>query len=84
MYWEFAGYQGQQAVRINQWKGIRKDIRKGNLDIELYNLDEDIKEENNVASEHPDVVERMRVMMTREHTTATIDRFKLEALGDSD
>jgi len=82
LYWEFAGYQGQQAVRINQWKGIRMDIRKGNLEIELYNLDEDIKEENNIASEHPDIIERMRVMMMREHTPATLDRFKLEALGD--
>ena len=48
------------------------------------NLDVDIKEENNVASDHPDVIERMRVMMKREHTPATIDRFKLEALGDTD
>ncbi len=82
LYWEFAGYSGQQAVRMGPWKAVRKNISKGNLEIELYNLDNDIKEEHNVASDFPDIINQMEGIMKKEHTPATIERFRLEALGD--
>ncbi len=44
LYWEFPSYQGQQAVRMGDWKGIRKDIFKGNMKLELYDLKNDIAE----------------------------------------
>lgn len=82
LYWEFAGYNGQQAVRMGPWKAIRKNIAIGNLEIELYNLDNDIKEEHNVATDFPDIIKQMEEIMKKEHTPATIERFRLEALGD--
>ncbi|MCD4734905.1 MAG: arylsulfatase [Bacteroidales bacterium] len=82
LYWEFAGYNGQQAVRMGKWKAIRKNIRKGNLKIELYNLDEDIREENNVAVQYPEIVKNIEKIMKKEHTPATVERFKMEAIGD--
>lgn len=82
LYWEFAEYGGQQAVRMGSWKAIRKDIRKGNMEIELYNLEEDIKEENNVADQHPEIIKKMEEVMKKEHSPADIDKFKLKALGD--
>ena len=82
LYWEFAGYGGQQAVRMGKWKTVRKDIKKGNLKIELYNLDEDLKEQNNVAEQYPDIIRQMEEIMKKEHTPATVERFKMEALGD--
>ncbi|MCD4663931.1 MAG: arylsulfatase [Bacteroidales bacterium] len=82
LYWEFAEYGGQQAVRMGSWKAIRKDIKKGNMVIELYNLDDDIKEENNIAAKHPDLVKILEGIMKKEHTPSTIERFKMEALGD--
>ena len=82
LYWEFPSYGGQQAVRMGDWKGIRKNIFKGNMEIELYNLANDIREEQNVAEAYPDIVERITTIMKNEHTPATIERFKMEALGD--
>lgn len=83
LYWEFPSYGGQQAVRMGKWKGIRKDIiADGNLEIELYNLEEDIREENNVAEEHPEIVNQIREIMKEEHTVPELSRFKMEALGD--
>jgi len=82
-YWEFAGYQGQQAVRMGDWKAIRKNIKKGNMEIELYNLADDIKEENNIAKNHPDIIKKMEQIMKKEHIPATLKRFKMEALGDT-
>lgn len=80
LYWEFAGYGGQQAVRMGPWKAIRKNIKNGNLDIELYNLDDDLLEENNVAEEFPEIVEKMEEIMRKEHRPSAIERFRLEAI----
>jgi len=82
LYWEFPESGGQQAVRMGPWKAIRKNIKQGNLQLELYNLDEDIQEQGNVASDHPDLIKKMESIMKNEHEPAQLDRFKMEALGD--
>ncbi len=83
LYWEFPSYGGQQAVRVGDWKAMRQNIlKKGNTEIELYNLAEDIREERNVAADHPDKVAEMKTLMEREHVPAEIPRFRMKALGD--
>lgn len=82
LYWEFPSYQGQQAVRMGDWKGIRKNIFKGNMDIELYDLKNDPAEQRNIAASNPGIVKRIELLMEREHSPALIDRFKIEELGD--
>jgi len=82
LYWEFPAYGGQQAVRMGKWKGIRKNILKGNLEIELYDLENDIQEQKNVASQYPEVVKQIAQIMVREHITPEVQRFKMKALGD--
>lgn len=82
LYWEFPSYGGQQAVRMGNWKAIRKNIKKGNMDIELYDLMNDPHEENNVADLHPQIVNQIRKIMQDEHVVPDIDRFKMAALGD--
>jgi arylsulfatase len=82
LYWEFPSYQGQQAVRMGEWKGVRKNIFKGNMAIELYNLNSDPTESNDIAFENPEIVGKIEEIMKREHTPAEIDRFKIKQLGD--
>ena len=82
LYWEFPSYQGQQAVRMGDWKGIRKDIFKGNMKVELYNLKDDMAETKDIAENHPEIVSQIEAIMKREHTPAEIDRFKIKQLGD--
>ncbi len=82
LYWEFPSYGGQQAVRLENWKGIRKNIMKGNMELELYNLDEDIQEKSNVAGQHPEIVKQMEEIMVREHVPAESKRFQMKELGD--
>lgn len=52
LYWE---YQGQTAVRSNQWKAYKG--RKG--DWELYDLSKDIEERHNLAAKKLSVLERL-------------------------
>jgi len=83
LYWEYPEYGGQQAVRINQWKGMRKDIMKGNMKIELFNLDNDIREQSDVSAEHPEIVKQMEQVMIKEHVTAVQNCFRMKSLGDN-
>ncbi len=82
LYWEFPSYKGQQAIRMDKWKGIRKNIFEGNLEIELYNLETDIKEENNIADQYPEVVKKIEQIMEEEHEPSAIKRFHLKQVGD--
>ncbi|MDO6737024.1 arylsulfatase [Wenyingzhuangia sp. 2_MG-2023] len=71
LYWEFNIKGGRKAVRLGEWKGV---IYKGNnkkSKIELYNLELDEKETNNVASEHPEVVSKIEKIMTSARTKST-------------
>ncbi len=82
LYWEFPAYQGQQAVRMGDWKALRRDIFKGNMELELYNLKTDPREQVNVASDYPEVVAKIEAIMEREHTPAELEKFKIKELGD--
>lgn len=54
LYWE---YRQQRAVRIEEWKGIRP---RADAAWELYDLGVDLGEHHDVASAHPQIVERMQ------------------------
>jgi len=68
LYWEFHERGFHQAVRMGNWKGVRFGTGKP---VELYNLDEDIGEANNVASRHPDVVRRIEALMDSARTESS-------------
>lgn len=82
LYWEFPSYKGQQAVRMGNWKGIRKNIFEGNLEIELYDLRKDTLESNNIAADYPDIVRQIEQIMREEHEPSLNERFKIKEIGD--
>lgn len=64
LFWEFPGYSGQQAVRMGKWKAVRRNLHKNeDAPIELFNLETDPVESNNVAADHPDVVKQIRAII---------------------
>jgi arylsulfatase len=77
LYWEYPERRGQQAVRMDNWKGVRDSTRDGNLKIQLYNLENDITESQNVAARYPEVVRQMEEIMKSEHITPDILRFDI-------
>lgn len=65
LYWEFYEQGSRQAVRMGNWKGIREPMFTGEL--QLYNLENDLAEQTNVADQHPDVVEDIKQVMDKAH-----------------
>lgn len=63
LYREFTGYGGQQSIRVGDWKAVRQNMTKGNMEIELYHIANDISESRDVAKENPELVSKMAKMM---------------------
>lgn len=80
LYFEYPEYGGQQAIRIGDWKGVRLNMLKGNAKWSLYNLKEDIQEQNDVANAHPDIIKKMQEISKREHQTPALSRFIIPVL----
>jgi len=57
LYWQSGP---KRAVRAGHWKANRI---KANGPIELYDLNKDVGEKNNIAAKHPDVVKKMQAYM---------------------
>ncbi len=72
LYREFPSYGGQQALWSGKWKAVRQNMSKGNVEIELYDLSQDVGEKNNIAAQHPDVLKRMHQQMDEQHVTSDI------------
>src|SRR5215470_13386084 len=56
LYWEFHERGFSQAVRMGDWKAVR---RSQDSPLELYDLKNDIGEQNDVAVKHPEVVKKI-------------------------
>jgi arylsulfatase A-like enzyme len=68
LYWEFLEDEGTQAIRMGNWKAIRRHVDTINTpNIELYNLDADQSETHNIAHKHPDVIEQMTRIFQQAH-----------------
>jgi len=64
-YWEFHERGFQQAVRMGTWKGVRL---KADGPLELYNLEQDPSEGQDVASSHPEIVGRIEAYLKTART----------------
>lgn len=68
LYWEFHENNGRQAVRYDNWKGVRLNVStNAGAPIELYDLEKDPGEQHDVASRHPDIVRLIKAFMKEAH-----------------
>jgi len=76
LYWEFHEKGGRQAVRKGKWKAVRYEVFKNpDAPLELYDLENDQGEENNIASKHPDIVADMEHILKTARTPSDIFTF---------
>jgi arylsulfatase A-like enzyme len=80
MYWEFHERGGRQAVRKGNWKLVKYNVLDPEkTTTELYNLETDLGEENNVAEQHPEIVEELLKIMKNARTESEV--FTFDATG---
>jgi len=50
--------------------------------VQLFNLETDLQELNDISAKYPEIVKQMEEIMIREHVPATQEIFKMKTLGD--
>jgi uncharacterized sulfatase len=65
LYFEFYEQGGRQAVRFGKWKAIREPMLTGK--IELFDLTKDVGESNDVAAQHPGMVQQAARYLDEAH-----------------
>jgi arylsulfatase A len=78
MYWEYPEADGQQALRLGKWKVVRRGLRKGEGTFALYDLATDPAESHDLAAEHPELVEELRIRLAESRRRS--DDFPLAGL----
>jgi len=77
LYWEFHEKGGRRAVRMGNWKAVQLNVSKEPAGpIELYRLDNDPEERNDLAAQQPEIVEKMRTLMEQAHVRNEAFPFK--------
>ena len=71
-YWEYSSGGGWQAVRMGEFKAVRRQARKQG-GIEVYDLSVDPAETRDLAKERPDVVAAAREVMNARRPSSVAD-----------
>jgi len=83
LFWDFAGYGGQLAVRMGNWKGVKRNLKKNpNAPLELYDLGKDIGEQTNVADRFPGIAQKIESIMLNARTRPGPQRFQFGVYSD--
>ena len=59
MIWDFHGYGGQVAIRDGRYKAVRRNLLGRPAPWELYDLEQDMTESNDLAEAHPAIIARL-------------------------
>lgn len=82
LYWEYPAAGGQLAVRWGKWKGIVKKVQTGNRKMQLFDLSVAGKDMESpamdVATQHPDIVDRMWKYIEQSHVDSENPVFKMK------
>lgn len=79
LYWEFHEQNGRRAIQQGDWKLVQYNLTKpGKLTTELYNLADDISEENNLAKQNPEKLAELLKLIATARTPS--DLFPFPAL----
>ena len=74
LYWEFHELNGREALRSGKWKLIRQPI-VGETILELYDLEKDVHEDNNLARKYPAKVKELEKLMDGARTESSLFNF---------
>lgn len=69
LYWEFYEQGGKQAIRYQDWKGVRLQLNNNpKAPIHLFNLAQDPAESQDVASDNPEMIRKLNALLRTART----------------
>ena len=79
LYWEFHERSGARGVRFGQWKAVQRNLKKkDNPPIELYDLDNDLGETDDLAASNPAIIRKVRDFFRQAHSPSSIWKMRWE------
>ena len=76
LYWEFHEKGGRQAIRTDQYKLVKLNVKKPEKTrIELYDLVNDPQEQTNIAADEPELVKELTSLMESQHSGNSVFPF---------
>jgi arylsulfatase len=83
LFWDFAGYGGQLSVRMGKWKGIKRNLQKNpDAPLELYDLENDVSEKDNVADRYPNITAKIERTMLEARSRPATKKFQFGRYKD--
>lgn len=83
LIWAFPGYGGQAAVRMGDWKLLRRHlIGEEPATLELYHLGKDPAEQQNMAKDYPEVVQQLAELFDQAYRPSHLEKHRIPALED--
>lgn len=83
LYWEYAAGGGWQAVRLGDFKCVRRNVKRApNGPIEIYRLTDDPAEKNNIADQYPEIAKRANEIMAS-RTPSPVDEWNFKSQPSS-
>ena len=79
LYWEHGGKQAVLLVE-DDWKAVRAGLKKGDPTIEIYRLQADPRERDDVADEHAELIEQLEQLFTAARTPS--EKFPLPGIDE--
>jgi arylsulfatase A-like enzyme len=80
LYWEFHEQGGKAAVRMGNWKAVKREIEKiPHGKTELYDLQNDIGETTDIASQYMEIVHVLDSIIELAHVKSENFPFSCEA-----
>ncbi|MDG1573386.1 arylsulfatase [Robiginitalea sp. M366] len=79
LVWAFPEYRGQLAVRAGPWKLVERGLNDSLLNPgpELYHLERDPQEQENLASRYPALVDSLATVFQKAYQVPETPRFRL-------
>lgn len=76
LYWEFHEKKGRRALRQGKWKLVQYQVGfPEESTLELFNIDIDPSETNDLADDHPELVEELSELMVQARVPSPVFQF---------
>lgn len=68
MIWDFHNYGGLVAIRDGKWKAVRRNVLKKPTPWELYDIEHDQEESNDLAASHSHIIQSLEATYIKTRT----------------